>query len=63
MEDKKLKDQELDLETLNKANHTRAHQGKQPYLRFNNFRNNKPSRGGQGVPSGNPNRNQQNRED
>jgi hypothetical protein len=48
-------------------NHARARQGKQPYRRFNNFKNTKPN--GQGVRSGsnnnngNKNGNQQNRKD
>ena len=65
MEDEELEDQELDEDTVNKINNTRARQGKQPYRRFNNFRGNKPN--GQGVRSGstngNKNGNQQNRDD
>ena len=56
MEDEELK-QDLDEETVNKINHAQAHQGRQPYQRSNNFRNNKPARGGQGVRSGNFNDN------
>ncbi len=65
MEDEELEDQELDEDTVNKINNTRARQGKQPYRRFNNFKGNKQQ--GQGVRSGsnngNKNGNQQNKED
>jgi hypothetical protein len=51
MEDKDLEEPDLDEETFNKINHARTKQGRQPYLRFNIFRNNKPNQGGQRVRS------------
>jgi hypothetical protein len=53
LEDEKLEDQDLDKETVGKINHAKAHQGKQPYRRFNNFKGNKQN--GQGVQSGSNN--------
>jgi len=55
MEDKELEQQDLNEETVHKIKITQARQGRQPYLRFNNFRNNKSGKGRQGVRSGSGN--------
>jgi hypothetical protein len=41
IEDEELEDQDLDEDTVNKINHARARQGRQPYCRFNSFKSNK----------------------
>jgi len=51
MEDEELNEiEDMDDATVSQINKARAHQGRQPYRRFNNFR--KPARGGQGVRAG-----------